>query len=71
MVFRGACKGEVCVEGIELGDVSGADDHRLLDRQAALEVSPLAVDASDSEVARQLNAGSILDAGEEMRLAST
>ena len=63
---RDACKIRVGVGGIGLG-VSGGDvDLRLHGRRAAIEGSPLAVDASDSEVARQPNASRILDIGEKV-----
>ena len=63
---RDASKVGVGVCGIGLGGASGGVDLGLPGRRAPIEGSPLAVDASDSEVARQPNASRILDFGKEV-----
>jgi len=63
---RDACKIRVGVGGIGLGAASGGVDLRLHGRRAAIEGSPLAVDASDSEAARQPNTSRILDIREKV-----
>ena len=63
---RDAIEVRVGVGGIGLGGASGGVDLGLPGRRAPIEGSPLAVDASDSKVARQPNASRILDFGEEV-----
>ena len=63
---RDTRKVRVGVSSIGLGASNGGVELQLPGRRAAGERRPLVVDASDSEVTRELNPSTILNSGEEV-----
>ena len=66
LAAQDAAEVRIGVDDIGLGGASGRVDLGLHGWRAAIEGSPLAVGANDSEVSRQPNAGGILDICEEV-----
>ena len=60
---RSILHGVVCLAGVGLGADSSFVDERPLGRSAADVGGPLVMNVGDSEVARELNLGGILNSG--------